>query len=142
VAFLIDLVIVRAAMIPFGFIFLGRFIFLGAFSGRGEIGPDQALPLVGAIAKLFVVQILFWWLYEALLTSSSKQATVGKMVFGLRVTDTNGQQISFGRASARHFSKYISGLILMVGYIIAGFTARKQALHDIIAETLVLKGRV
>ena len=69
--------------------------------------------------------------------SSSRQATVGKMALGLKVTDLEGRRISFARASGRHFAKYISGMILLIGYIMAGFTERKQALHDMIAGTLV-----
>jgi uncharacterized RDD family membrane protein YckC len=73
------------------------------------------------------------WIYEAGMESS----TLGKMALGLKVTDIWGKRISFARATGRHFAKYLSGAILMIGYIMAGFTARKQALHDILAETLV-----
>lgn len=77
------------------------------------------------------------WLYESWMESSSRQATLGKMIFNMKVTDLNGNRISFARASGRHFAKYLSGLILGIGYIMAGFTDRKQALHDMIAGTLV-----
>ncbi len=79
------------------------------------------------------------WLYEALLTSSSLQATLGKLILGLRVTDLQGQRVSFGRATARHFAKYLSAAILGIGYLMVAFTERKQGLHDIIAGTLVQK---
>jgi uncharacterized RDD family membrane protein YckC len=81
------------------------------------------------------------WLYEALLTSSSLQGTVGKIVVGLRVTDLQGQRISFGRATGRHFAKYLSALLLGIGYLMVAFTEKKQGLHDMIAGTLVQKGR-
>lgn len=140
VAFIIDIVLLRIAMIPFALLFFGRFMLFGMMGPhRGPMAPDEILPLVGAGLKLVLIQMCAWWLYEALLTSSSKQATVGKMIFGLKVTDTQGQRISFARASGRHFGKYVSGLILMIGYIIAAFSARKQALHDMMADTLVLK---
>jgi uncharacterized RDD family membrane protein YckC len=74
------------------------------------------------------------------MTSSSKQGTLGKMVFRLRVTDLNGARISFARATGRFFAKILSGMILNIGYIMAGFTERKQALHDMIAGTLVVRG--
>ena len=77
------------------------------------------------------------WLYEALMTSSAKQATVGKLALGLRVTDLNGQRLTFGYATGRHFAKYLSSLTLFVGYLIQPFTQRRQALHDIVAGTLV-----
>ena len=71
--------------------------------------------------------------------SSSIQGTVGKMAIGIIVTDMDGQRITFARATGRHFAKIISGIILGIGYIMAGFTVRKQGLHDIIAKTLVLQ---
>ena len=81
------------------------------------------------------------WLYEAFLTSSSLQATLGKVVLGLRVTDVQGQRIDFGRATIRHFAKYLSAFILAVGYLMVAFTEKKQGLHDILAGTLVQKTR-
>ncbi len=79
------------------------------------------------------------WLYFALFESSSWQATPGKRVLGLLVTDMQGRPISFARASGRFFGKILSWAILMIGYIMAGFTAKKQALHDILADCLVLR---
>jgi uncharacterized RDD family membrane protein YckC len=80
------------------------------------------------------------WLYYALFESSTWQATPGKKVLGLFVTDLNGNRISFAHASGRFFAKLISGLIPFgIGYMMAGFTAKKQALHDLIAGCLVLR---
>ena len=78
------------------------------------------------------------WLYYALQESSPRQATFGKRILGLRVADMDGQQIGFGRASVRFFGKIISGLICLIGYMMAGFTEKKQALHDMIAGTFVV----
>jgi uncharacterized RDD family membrane protein YckC len=50
-----------------------------------------------------------------------------------------GSRISFGRATGRYFARWISNMTLTIGYIMAGFTAKKQALHDIIAGTLVMR---
>jgi uncharacterized RDD family membrane protein YckC len=61
------------------------------------------------------------------------------MALGLKVTDESGQQLSFARATGRHFAKYLSGLPLFAGYIIAAFTERKQALHDLIVNTYVVR---
>jgi uncharacterized RDD family membrane protein YckC len=62
------------------------------------------------------------------------------MALGLSVTDMQGRRITFARASARFFAKIVTNLIpLFIGYIMAGFTARKQALHDMIASCLVLR---
>jgi uncharacterized RDD family membrane protein YckC len=79
------------------------------------------------------------WLYEAFMMSSEWQATVGKRVMSIIVTDTDGRRMSFARATGRHFAKYVSAFLLGIGFIIAAFTEKRQALHDLIAETLVLK---
>lgn len=71
--------------------------------------------------------------------SSSGQATLGKKVFHIKVTDTRGHRLSFGKASARFWSKAVSFFILGIGFIITAFTGKKQALHDLIAGTLVVQ---
>lgn len=78
------------------------------------------------------------WAYYAVFESSPLRGTVGKHVLGLYVADVHGDPISFGRASARYLLKILSTLTLMVGWIMAAFTPRKQALHDLLAHTLVL----
>jgi uncharacterized RDD family membrane protein YckC len=80
------------------------------------------------------------WLYEAILTSSASGATWGKQAMGLRVLRSDGVRLSFGRATARYFSKsLITPLLpLFIGYLLAAFTRRKQALHDFIADTVVV----
>jgi uncharacterized RDD family membrane protein YckC len=78
------------------------------------------------------------WVYEAVMLSSEHQATFGKMALGIVVTDTVGRRLTFGRAAGRHFAKYLSALILFIGFLMAAFTEKKQALHDILAETLVV----
>jgi uncharacterized RDD family membrane protein YckC len=84
----------------------------------------------------FLARILVPWLYFALMESSSRQATVGKMALRLRVTDAAGGRIGFLRASARYFAKYLSA-VFAIGFILVAFTARKRGLHDMIAGTLV-----
>lgn len=79
------------------------------------------------------------WLYFALMESSNRQATLGKMVIGLVVVDENYRRISFARATGRHFGKFLSAIILGIGFIMAGFTEKKQALHDTFADTLVVQ---
>jgi len=79
--------------------------------------------------------------YFAICESSAWQATVGKLAMGIRVTDLNGQRISFPRALGRYLAKFLSFLILYIGVLMVGWTARKQGLHDMIAGTLVLNGR-
>ena len=88
-----------------------------------------------------LVGILIAWLYYALQESSPKQATLGKQALGIVVTDLEGKPIDLVKATIRYFSKYISTIILLIGYIMAAFTEKKQALHDIIAGTLVLNNK-
>ena len=88
-----------------------------------------------------ILGIVIGWLYYALSESSFKQATLGKQAMGIIVTDLDGKRISFGRATGRHFGKIISSLILGIGYIMAAFTEKKQALHDIMAGCLVVTKR-
>jgi uncharacterized RDD family membrane protein YckC len=114
----------------------------GGFSFNSEhpqINPGQIAILAGMIALIAALSIGIKALYEALLTASSKQATVGKMVFRLKVTDLEGKRISLPRAFGRHFAKYISSFTLAIGYLIQPFTQRRQALHDMIASTLVVR---
>jgi hypothetical protein len=86
----------------------------------------------------FVILFIGQWLYFALFESSKSQATPGKMAMGIKVVDDVGQRVGFGRATGRYFGKIVSGLILNIGYLLAGWTARKQALHDMMASTLVV----
>ena len=81
------------------------------------------------------------WLYFALMESSERGATVGKMAMGLRVVTNDGKRLSFMNATGRYFAKILSALILCIGFIMIGFTERKRGLHDMIASTLVIKTR-
>jgi uncharacterized RDD family membrane protein YckC len=103
--------------------------------------PDlQALlPMIHVMFRLALLRIIVHWLYYSLLESSAWQGTLGKKALGLEVTDLDGSRISFGRATGRFFAKFISAIILGIGYIMAGFTEKKQALHDILAGTLVIR---
>lgn len=132
VAVVIDAFVVNAVVFPVSAV-IGLMIGL---AGRSVSMPDRGVHLVHLIV-IWTLSLLANWLYEATMESSSKQATLGKMALGLKVTDLEGRRISFARATARHFAKILSAMILLVGYIMAGFTERKQALHDIIAGTLV-----
>jgi uncharacterized RDD family membrane protein YckC len=94
---------------------------------------------IGTMLISGLVIVVLTWLYYALLESSPHQATIGKLAVGIKVTDENGNRVTLLRASGRHFAKIISAMILMIGFIMAGFTEKKQALHDMIANCLVIK---
>jgi uncharacterized RDD family membrane protein YckC/Tfp pilus assembly major pilin PilA len=79
------------------------------------------------------------WLYKAISESSPWQATLGKRLFNIKVTGLNGERIGFGRATGRFFSQILSQLSFGIGYLMAALTKRHQALHDLIAGTLVIK---
>lgn len=105
--------------------------------------PDQMLPLLlplmGLILMIVATAFLVMWLYYAFLHSSGRQATLGMMAMGLKLTDLEGHRITFARASARYFAHIVTNLTFGIGYVCAAFTSRKQALHDLIVGTLVVR---
>ena len=144
VAYFIDSIIISVAsgilLIPFLAV-----VGLGIFSMHDSdlsYDTDTAVGLIIAMIAGYLVLVagiaIAGWLYFALMESSSQQGTLGKMALGVKVTYMVGNRISFGRATGRYFAKMISSLTLGVGYLMAGFTQQKQALHDIIAGCLVV----
>ena len=142
-AFLIDSVVIITLM------WIAVFPLLGAlgmsFSSFDELNnieladPEDIWPIVlSVIPAITTVNLLITWLYYALLQSGPRQATVGKMALNIIVIDVNGDRMTFPRASLRYFSKIISSFMMFIGYIMAAFTQKKQALHDIIANTYVV----
>lgn len=145
VAHIVDSFIVGVAMmvllVPLFFL-MGGMAYVASLSRRSGETPDPARigAMISLIFVLAGVAVLGQWLYFAYLESGEKQATWGKQMLGLYVTDLSGNRMTFARASGRFFAKIVSGLIpLGIGYIMAGFTERKQALHDMIASCLVLR---
>jgi uncharacterized RDD family membrane protein YckC len=110
----------------------------GVFGGAMAIGggDGDSISVGGGILGLVMA-----WLYFALMESSERGATVGKMALGLRVVTDKGERLSFLNATGRYFAKIISALILCIGFIMIAFTDRKRGLHDMIAGTLVIKTR-
>ena len=143
VAHLIDGVILS---IPFFLVVMLPIFALGGFHflvRRGAVGPPEPAFVAALFLRFFFAVALFLvaqWLYFAGMESSAREATFGKAAMSLRVTGLAGQHLTFGHATGRFFAKIISGLIpLGIGYFMAGFTEKKQALHDMIAGTLVLR---
>jgi uncharacterized RDD family membrane protein YckC len=145
VAYLIDGLIISAGLLllllPLFFL-MGGAVFLNSIMRDLQGRPDSAQigALISVLALFGGVALIGQWLYFAYLESGEKQATWGKQALGIYVTDLSGKRITFARASGRFFAKIITGMIpLAIGYIMAGFTERKQALHDMIVSCLVLK---
>jgi len=108
----------------------------------GLIAGDSLWLLIVYISYaplIFLLDGILVWLYFALMESSGKQATLGKIAIEIKVVDLNGNRVSFGRATGRYFAKLVSGLTFSMGYVVAAFTKKKQALHDIMASCLVVR---
>jgi uncharacterized RDD family membrane protein YckC len=111
----------------------------GLSGAGGDPNPAAIMALISLYFGFIIAAVVGQWMYFAYSESSTWQATLGKRLLGLRVTDLNGGRIGFGRATGRFFGKILSGMILNVGFIMAGFTEKKQALHDMLASTLVVR---
>lgn len=145
VAYVIDCIIIYVVQ-SFLFIPLLGLLGLSFASQMGDpenLTEAEAVGMVGSMMAVagttMLLSSIIGVLYGALMESSKYQATVGKMALGLRVTDVDGKNLDFVKALIRNVGKIISGMILFIGYIMAGFTEKKQGLHDIIASTLVVK---
>ncbi|RFU69907.1 RDD family protein [Bacillus sp. V59.32b] len=141
-AYLIDsLIIGIPAFILYliGFFLIGTSGYVeGTVNDTGYTSPEEDLRLLFFFLVMMVITLIITVLYSTLLHSSKWQATVGKKLVGIKVTDLNGERISFWRAFGRLMAMYLSG-IFYIGYIMAAFTEKKQGLHDMIASTLVVK---
>jgi uncharacterized RDD family membrane protein YckC len=145
VAYVIDSIIVYVIQ---SFIFIPVLGLLGItfasdFENMENMSDAEAMGMLGAMMAfsggafllITIISILYWSLME----SSKYQATVGKLALGLKVTDMEGKNLDLTKSLIRNACKIISQMILFVGFIMAGFTEKKQGLHDMIAGTLVVK---
>ena len=131
-AYIIDVLVLVIPNFIIGFI-VG---FILAVNAKTEI--ELEIALAGADALINIISFLIGWIYFAAMESSSKQATLGKLALGIKVTDYDGNKISFGKATGRFFGKILSGIIFCIGFIMVAFTNKKQGLHDLMAGTLVV----
>lgn len=130
------------------------FVFIGIFRNSQDLqnlqDPTMVWTILGPKMFLFfilgIVAVMVNWLYHGLFESSTWQATPGKKALGLIVTDLEGRQVTFGRASGRYFAgrgativPSLGGMYYFIDCICIGFTERKQAIHDMIASCLVLR---
>ncbi|MDD2277967.1 MAG: RDD family protein [Bacteroidales bacterium] len=145
-AYLIDRIVLSAAslfiLIPL-LVALAYAAKLSTISSTEELMKIENLLRISAALGGFLLFALFNlvlnWLYYALMESSKYQGTLGKLALGVKVTDYEGNRIGFGKATGRYFARIITNMTMLIGYIIAGFTDRKQALHDMVASCLVVK---
>jgi uncharacterized RDD family membrane protein YckC len=108
-----------------------------------SIGYHGQLATPHSTVKLvayYTLAVAVVWGYFAVMEASALQATLGKLVVGVRVTTVDGQRIGYGRATGRLLAKLLSLALLGLGFVLAGVDARKQALHDKVAGTLVMRG--
>ncbi|MDU7472699.1 MAG: RDD family protein [Paenibacillus macerans] len=104
-----------------------------------DVNPVNVLLSLGLSFQWFSV---IKWLYYAIMESSKLQGTLGKMALGIVVVDGQNGRVSFWRASGRFWAQFLSILTVTVGYMMAGFMEKKQALHDKIARTYVVNKKV
>ena len=116
---------------------------LGLMAAVYVIAPTTVQAIQGgslpAIEEVGPVMSAISWAYYGIFESSPARGTLGKMALGLYVGDIHGDPITFRRAVWRNWLKVVSWLTLGTGFLLAGFTPRKQALHDLLAGTLVLR---
>jgi uncharacterized RDD family membrane protein YckC len=144
VAYVLDAFILGIFIVP---IFIGAAMLMGigtAIASLPRNGDpfENGFPPIFALflGAFFLVIFVGGWMYHALLESSEWQGTAGKRIVGIVVTDREGARLTFWRATGRYFAKFITGMIpLGIGYIIAGFTEKRQAIHDMIVGTIVLR---
>jgi uncharacterized RDD family membrane protein YckC len=144
VAVIIDGIIIGVAQSFIIVPILGVFGFNFATSLQdGDMSEAEAMGMIAGLMATMGTTILISGiigiLYYVLMETSKHQGTVGKIALGLKVTDMNGEKLDVSKALIRNLTKIVSGLILYIGYMMAGFTEKKQALHDMIASTLVVK---
>ncbi len=103
------------------------------------LGYERWMSKMAAGFAYILVLSIGAWLYCAFSESSPRQATIGKRIMGLRVVNADGSRISFGEATVRHFMKFLSLFTAGVGFMMAGWTKRHQALHDIPCDCIVVR---
>ena len=133
VAYLLDTILISAVFGAFASFYPSTFMKFPEANSPSLTSLPQLTPFA------FTLTISVTWLYYTFFEASGWQATPGKRVVRIYVTDLNGRRLTFARAATRNLGKLISSLTFLVGYLLAGFTEKKQALHDLLARCLVLR---
>jgi len=129
-AFLADAVIINMVSGIIGMMFR-----IGTFKGPGDAAMGGSVHYSGAelLLPMALAAIYFTWFH-----ASGHMASPGKMAVGIKVVRPRGERLTFARAFGRWAGVVLSGFILTVGCLMAAFTGRKQALHDMMCDTLVV----
>lgn len=107
-------------------------------AGATHIDPftmQQLLIYAGVLSLVSLVAVI---VIDVVFPATKMMASPGKFLLGMAITDLNGQRMSVGRAIGRHAAKFVSLLPLGAGFVMAGFTHKKQALHDMMVQTVVV----
>jgi len=145
-AFLLDGLLLGMLTAPLNLLLITGTKSLSEIMQWNLLHPDN--PIMPSIDELIrdtwigIASGFITFFYFSSFESSRFQATPGKIVLGIRVTDSVGGRLSFWRAAGRYMNKYISNMTLLIGYLMAAFTPKKQALHDELADTLVIVSQV
>jgi uncharacterized RDD family membrane protein YckC len=142
-AMLIDGLILTVAFYAVFFLLLlmvgaGASGFMTMFEASATGQPPSGPLLVVFIVGGYVVPFVMRWAYFTFFTASSWQATPGKRAVGIKVVDLDGKALTKGRATGRWFAAALSYLTMYIGFLMAAFTDRKLALHDMVASTRVV----
>lgn len=131
---LIDSVIIGAASMVIVFIFMFFSFFIIGF--LGEVGALLGLFFYFGLYLLIAAMSILYWI---IMNASKWQGTIGKIVVGIKVVDMEGNRLTIGKSGLRYLGYIVSGFTMGVGFILAAFTDKKQALHDLLVQTLVVK---
>jgi len=125
----------------FGALFVDSFFTVITYGGIAILISRSTSIIIKPNTLVYILFLIYSWIYWAGMESSSKQAMIGKMARKIKVTDLNGKRISFRRASGRFLGKLLSNATTLIGYLMAAFTIKKQALHDILTGCFFVENR-
>jgi uncharacterized RDD family membrane protein YckC len=134
-AAVIDWLIVSAAFVLVAFVVM--LILLLALPG-----DDNKILRIGISIGIVALIPIGKIVYNVMMESGPKQGTFGKQLLKVRVCDIYGERINATQALQRNLFKYLSVATLFIGYLIAFFNKKQQCLHDLLADTLVIKDRL
>jgi uncharacterized RDD family membrane protein YckC len=139
-AYLIDQIALFLVRLPFD-LALRALVFWNTFesASAGSVRPFWQLRGVLIVYGLYFIFVLLFSLGYYVFFVGRYGATPGKMALKLRIVRSDLSKVSYSRALGRYFAQGLSGMLLYIGYIMAGFDSEKRALHDYLCDTRVIK---